>query len=177
MTVDKLWDVVKKLKRETSLEKTCYTYKNDLYMDPNIIASQVSVFENQLGINSSELRFENMTGKDLQTAAEMFLYLNMCPGEYNKEIPVGPLQKWFITWFTFYEDLLKKQSPDIILLTLNRIMKKTNDNAFEGMFFKRITNALKLKNEEIQSLLPGAERKIFSMGNSISLNNSQLEGM
>ena len=121
MTVDKLWSVVKKLKRETPLDKTCNLPNNDLYGYVDI-SSQVSVFGNQLGIKSSELRFENMTRKDLTTAAEMFIFLTMCPGVYNKELPAGGLKRRFIAWFTFYEDLLKNQSPDKILLTLNLLL-------------------------------------------------------
>ena len=67
-------------------------------------------------LTSSEKIFGNMTTGDLKTAAEMFIYLITCSSD-------SPLL------FKFYKDLLLKQ-PDQILLTLNRIMKLSNDTAF-----------------------------------------------
>ena len=107
-----------------------------------------------MGIISSEQIFENMTASDLQTAAKMFFFLYTCPGVVNQDIQSTKSQKWFVNWFTFYDDLFKT-SQDKILLTLNRIMTRTNDNGFNGKLFKRIAKLRNLEYERIQSLLPG----------------------
>jgi len=158
INVDKLWHVVKKLKRDTSLDKTCSL--NDLYDDNEIIESQVLTFEKYLVTKSSEQRLANMNAEDLQSAAEMFIYLNMCPGEYNKEFqPYGSLQKLVIAWFTFYEDLLKNKSLDIILLTLNRLMKNRAFGEHEMKMTRNVFNKarhlMKLENDINQRQLPG----------------------
>ena len=173
--MDKLWNIVKKLKRETLLDKSCSKRVKQLYTNGNI-AFQTSKLENELKIKSPEQRFENMTAKDLQTAAEMFIYLNMCPDMYKNYLHLSVLKKQFMAWFTFYEELLKNKPPDIILLTLNRMMKRTNDNGFKGTFFKLISNSLKLKNEEIQSLLPGPERNTSLLVNLESIETLNSDG-
>ena len=66
--------------------------------------------QNQLKITSSELIFENMTFWDLQTAAEMFLFLNSCPKDFK-------------SWFLFYEDLFQNDPLEVMVLKLNRILK------------------------------------------------------
>ena len=143
VNVDNKWKILRKIKRETPLNKVCNL--NGVFVDADI-SSIVKDVEIQLKIKSSYLIFENMTIWDLQTAAEMFLYLYTCPGVTSQE-------NWFINWFTFYNNLFKT-SPDMILLTLNRMMQSTNDNDFKGKLFKRVARLLHLKYESIQSLLP-----------------------
>ena len=45
----------------------------------------------------------------VDAAGEMFIYWNLCP-------------KFLYDWTQFYADLIQNASPDIILLTLNRII-------------------------------------------------------
>ena len=99
-----------------------------------------------------------MTSRDLKTAGEMFLYLYSCSGFTNSNFQATENGKWFINWFTFYNDLIQSP-PDLILLTLNRMMKSTDNNAFEEKFFKRIARFLHMKFKRIRDLLPGKEQK------------------
>ena len=74
----------------------------------NSILSRVKAVEQILKIESSENLNDNLTNAELQTAAEMLLYLNMCPDTIKP-------------WLLFYKDLFQTQSPDQIILTLNRL--------------------------------------------------------
>ena len=101
LSPDNAWNLIRKIKIESSLDSD---YCNDLEL-------QVQSFEYQLKVEPSRYRFENMTEKDLKTAAEMFLFMKSCPTE--------PLKPWFV----FYKHLFETQSLEQILLTLNRMMK------------------------------------------------------
>ena len=101
LSPDNAWNWIRKIKIESSLDSD---YCNDL-------ESQVQSFEYQLKVEPSRVRFENMTEKDLKTAAEMFLFMKICPTD--------PLKPWFV----FYKHLFETQSLEQILLTLNRMMK------------------------------------------------------
>ena len=93
----------------------------------NSIGEQVEAIEQQLNIQSSKdpyQRYENMTAKSLKHAAEMFIYLGSCP---------GPLAQWFL-FYTGWSDgksdssifSLLADQPDLIMLTLSRIMRGPN---------------------------------------------------
>ena len=74
------------------------------------IMPQVKAVEQILNIESSEQINDNKTNEDLKIAAEMFLYLFMCPETIKP-------------WTVFYKDLFLTQSPDQkIILTLNRVL-------------------------------------------------------
>ena len=72
---------------------------------------------NQFHINTSLEQFENVTRDNLETAAEMVLYMTPCS---------TPLKNWFM----FYADIFKNKHSAEILLALNRITKgkKTKEN-------------------------------------------------
>ena len=64
-----------------------------------------------------------MTDETFKTAGEMFFYLNLCP-------------KFMYKWKTLLLNLLKNNSLDIILQTLNRIMvtgNLKNDKSLEDI--------------------------------------------
>ena len=63
-----------------------------------------------------------MTTEDLTTAAEMFIFLNICPPSDQAN-----MQQWFTSWSKFFKDMFETQSPEIILLTLNRLTKIKDD--------------------------------------------------
>ena len=73
-------------------------------LSDNTMMSQVEAVEQMLLIESSELINvtlselninDTLTKEELQSAGEMFLYLNTCPNS-----------QWFKSWSTFYKDLL-----------------------------------------------------------------------
>ena len=119
-----IWKVVKKIKLETGLNKKCS--KNSIYdlgyylgySKEDNIKQQVLKVEKQLEVNSSDQIFYNMTVDDLKTAAEIFIYLNMCPPTDDTDT-----DQWFNNWNNFYIDLFETQSLEQILLTINRMTK------------------------------------------------------
>ena len=153
---EKIWRSVKKVKLETSLDTICD--RTGWYYDKLF---QVAAVEEQLQIESSEERFAKISLEDLNAAAEMFIYLNTCPRSFKP-------------WIEFYKYLFQTQSPNKIILSLNRIMKEAlnqKDVFLEKLahnLFKRMTYLLSLKYEEIQSLFPGTTKNI-----SFTLDMSQ----
>ena len=98
-----------------------------------------------------------MTREELQSSAEMFIYLIMCP-------------EALVPWFTYYKDLFLTKSVDQIILSLNRIMKTKSTQNMDAKvaenLLKRISNLMLLQFERIQNLLPG---KNLRNGSSIDL--------
>ena len=133
---------MKKVKLETSLDTTCD--RTGWYYDKLF---QVAAVEEQLQIQSSENRFAKISLEDMNAAAEMFIYLNTCPRSFKP-------------WIEFYKYLFQTQSPNKIILSLNRIMKEALNQKdvflkkLAHNLFKRMTPLLSLKYEEIQSILP-----------------------
>ena len=143
---ENIWKVVKNIKTELSLDLECRLSPDLLLYDDKM--SQVNLLENQLGIQSTEVKFENIGRENLKTAAEIYIYLNTCPDSLKP-------------WFLFYQDLFHNQSPNQIILTLNRMMKSRRTSQNENFLkiaktiFKEASTLLSLKYEEIQNLIPG----------------------
>ena len=130
-----------KLKYETPLDMSCDN-NNILSSDGRL--SLVSAMEQMLEIDPLK-QIEALTNEELQTAAEMFIYLNSCP------------TKWSKSWSSFYKDLFLTQPTNQIILTLNRMMKtksSEDDKLRAEKLMKRTSNLLSLNFERIQSLLP-----------------------
>ena len=132
------------------------------------VENQVAALEDHLSVQSSEVRFENIAAENLKTAAEMFMYLNTCPGNDS-------LKNWFRSWSLFYDDLFKAHNIDHIILTMNRIIKSNlppNKDAKVGSVLKRTAKLLSLKLGKIQSLLPGQSRNVTYTDDQ-SMNTSE----
>ena len=122
VSVDNIQNVVKTVKSGTSLDLSC--------IGDTILAQplyQVKAVEQMLQIESSEQINDTLTREELRTAGEMFLYLNMCPDEIKP-------------WIVFYKDLFQTQSPDQIILTLNRLIKGSRTHTNEH--FKELAEML-----------------------------------
>ena len=68
-----------------------------------------------------------MKDETLDSSAEIFVYLFSCPGQVAPRFTPPEMQKWFQAWFRFYSDLFKT-TPEQIILTLNRMMKRSIQN-------------------------------------------------
>ena len=178
ISTEKLWESVRKLKLQSSFDKECD--EDCILFSGTEKESQVGALENILETESSDDRLQNMTYESLKTAGEIFIYLNIHPGETLKP------------WFDFFKDLFQTQSPDKIVLTLNRIMKGPQNKYGYGsgdneaiqiitkMLFMRITDFFSLMYKELQTLLPGKERnikKIFQEDHTRRANDLSLEGI
>ena len=155
ISVDNISNAVKAIKHKSSLEKSCISRTVLLTSDNQM--TQVKAVEQELQLESSDQVVETMTKEELQFAAEMFIYLTMCP-------------ETIVHWFTYYNDLFLTKSVDQIILSLNRIMKtkSTQNTDAKGAenLLKRISNSMLLQFERIQNLLPG---KNLRNGSSIDL--------
>ena len=145
-----LWTELKKVKlvRKNSLfEYFCPASKG--YYDDQTILELVAEFEKQLNVTSTDLSFTNITSEDLLMAAEMFIYLIICPRlETDTE-------NWYGSWFKFNKDLLETESLGTIILTLNRLMKTTSNPQREigQKLFDKITTLLSLNYKQMKSML------------------------
>ena len=165
---------MKKVKLETSLDKSCG--QDSLYSPPKGFSrkdntlSQVLAVEEKLGIESSEQTLENMSRDDLKIAAQMYIYLIMCPATDDSSI-----QQWFNSWSTFYKNFFATQSPDQIILSLNRMTKVQPLSDVDGKvraekLFRKATSLLNLKYGDFQRLLP---RGTSNVSMNLSLNRRE----
>ena len=172
LSVNDIWIIVRKIKAQTPLECQWCCMDDGLYSDKKI---QLDKLEDAMGIVSSEIRFENITEDALKNAAEMFLYLNTCPTS-------NAWKKWFSSWSTFFNDLFDTKSPDIILLTLNRMMKLNDNPHYKNeigilkKIFKRTTTLFSLKYEDIQRMLPGVSTNVSIAEEIPSVKGFDIEG-
>ena len=97
--------VVKTIKSKTSQDLSCKYGE----FSEDATFSQVNAVEQKLKMESSEQKMETLTNEDLRTAAEMFIYLNMCPN------------LWFKFWASFYNDLFLQMTDKIILTSYSNI--------------------------------------------------------
>ena len=141
-----MWKIMKKIKTETSIYQACT--KEGLYEYDNILNQMVEVGI-RLKMVMSVDRLENMEPDELKKAAEMFLYINACPDPFFE-------QNTFMAFLKFYPDLFANKSPDLILLTLNRIKKTSNSqyakdlNIINEKIFKKAADLFRQKYEELE---------------------------
>ena len=155
ISVDNISNAVKAIKHKSSLEKSCIS--RTVLLSSDIQLMQVKAVEQELQLESSDQVIETMTNEELKSAAEMFIYLIMCP-------------EAIVPWFTYYNDLFLTKSVDQIILSLNRIMKTKSTQNMDAKvaenLLKRISNSMLLQFERIQNLLPV---KNLRNGSSIDL--------
>ena len=150
---ENLWKLLTKIKLEfvmKNMQKVskmdCYIYnpqKTGFIKDEDI-TNNVKSIEDGLNVMATDITFENITDEALEMAGEMFIYLNQCPG-------------YLYGWQLFYSDLLNGSPPDVIILTLNRILKSAKNSEdvianLAKMILGRITDLLQLKYEGILDL-------------------------
>ena len=126
----------------------------------------MSAIEKKLKVKPNGRLYKNMTREHLTIAAEMFIYLNICPSRDS-------LRFLFQSMVMFYKNLFESQSPTQIILTLNRMMKSNKKKglligkSIDEKLFKKLSTLLSLKYEEIQRILPIPRREL-----NVSLSSS-----
>ena len=134
----------------------------------------VMAVEEKLQVKSTDMRFNNITDADLNTAAQMIIYMcTTCTENSNPE------------WVRFYFNLFKTQSPNEIILTLNRlqvILSSVNNYITRfGVFetnlklFNRTKAILGLKHKQIRGLIPRKPYN-FDVQHNTSINNLRAKG-
>ena len=142
---DELWTLIKKVKRENTLESlniipnlSCTKSVDRVISVPHNMEIDFKYYlKDELERKTNTYYFDedlnksyNFTNNCLNTASNMFLYYNMCP-------------KFIYEWSRFFVDLMNNSPPDVIVQTLNRIMvtaKMKNDknvrNIVKNLFWK-----------------------------------------
>ena len=134
---DKMWKLIKNISINTEFEEGC-----DFGFYSNMTA-QVEAVERSLNTYPSEDILGDISDETLKKAAKIFIYLNPCVDLMRP-------------WISFYKDLFQNKSPDIILLTLNRILKTKNskDDLHEitKKIFRKTASIFSLKYKEIRNM-------------------------
>ena len=134
--IGEIWRAVRIVRSETLTSKFRCSYNHLL----NNQVSQVAAVEQLLGIESSDQPINNISNRTLKSSADAFIYLAVCPGKYN-------------AWARFYKDIFETESPNNILLALNRIMKKTNIEM--GILGTVARNSFRVVTEALKQNIPG----------------------
>ena len=120
------------------------------------INSQIVEVGKKLNVQLSERTLENMASAHLEKAAEMFIYLNLCLSS----------DEWGNKWFSFYSDLFKTKTLDVIILTLNRILKTSqtsDDIRMAKSLLIKTTTLFSLNHQKIRSLIVQGQKLNISI--------------
>ena len=136
---DSVWKVVKEV-RIHYLHKNAYSLCDPistLLNERDVQANTMKVFE-KLGLNITDDLFENVPEPTLQTAGDMFIYLNSCP---------SPL-------LSLYTDLFKNASSRDIILTLRGILKTSTkgENKIALKIWTKIMDEMELNFKWIEKV-------------------------
>ena len=126
---ENVWKIVKKTRisfLSECLDKRCQ-YHNPLLIN-SIIEKNINILAAELNLNTTSGTNANMSNKNLQTAVEMFTYLNYCPSF----IPPHAL-------LTAY--LSKTGTPREIILALTSAMK-TSQNVIKKRGYQTIRHTI-----------------------------------
>ena len=148
-----MWHVAKRIKSLTSLDD--YSCDGSGLYNYNDLSYQVDKVEQQLGVDSSDVIYQNMSAEHLKGVGELFVYLNACPQ--------ASLSWWLKPLTIFYKNLIKTKSPFEILLTLNRFTKTLRDvNAIRTIedLFVRATQLFNVDYKNVQNILHVADDAI-----------------
>ena len=158
-STETIWNIVKESK--TSQLNFATGDCDEHGLDKKIV-SHVKAVENLLNMNESTEIFRDITDKSLKVAGEMFLYLNSCPYESY------PFE--FELWFKFYDNLFKNKSPEVIVLTISRMLKGKGNHSNKRLkttanqLFTRLTSLLSLKYRNIQNITQGLSYSSWNGG-------------
>ena len=158
-STETIWNIVKESK---SSQVNFDTGACDEHGLDKKIVSHVKAVENLLNINESTEIFRDITDESLKVAGEMFLYLNSCPYESY------PFE--FEFWFKFYDDLFKNKSPEVIVLTISRMLKGKGNHSNKRLkttanqLFTRLISLLSLKYRNIQNITRGLSYSSWNGG-------------
>ena len=125
-------------------------------LEDSHIEKQVNKIESKVYVtppDSPESILENMDNTTLKHAADMFIYLNSCPQSIK-------------SWILLYKDLIMWKTRDVLVLTLNRILKA--ESIGQNDEFKEIAKSIL---EKVQIDLSLQYKEI------LNINNGKMESM
>ena len=125
-------------------------------LEDSHIEKQVNKIESKVYVtppDSPESILENMDNTTLKHAADMFIYLNSCPQSIK-------------SWILLYKDLIMWKTRDVLVLTLNRILKA--ESIGQNDEFKEIAKSIL---EKVQIDLSLQYKEI------LNINNGKMKSM
>ena len=147
-----IWIILRNIKIEDSSERVCNNQGVISESSSFSVLSAVRQVEDKLGLVSTDEVFENMTSDELlETAGEMYLYLISC----------YPLVD---TLTAFFKNFFRIQPPDVILMTLNRIIKSQGNSEIKYIsilsstaekLFSKISTQFSLQYQHIKNMTLG----------------------
>ena len=147
-----IWIILRNIKIEDSSERVCNNQGVISASSSFSVLSAVMQVEDKLGLVSTDEVFENMTSNGLlETAGEMYLYLISC----------YPLVD---TLTAFFKNFFRIQPPDVILMTLNRIIKSQGNSEIKYIsilsstaekLFSKISTQFSLQYQHIKNMTLG----------------------
>ena len=147
-----IWIILRNIKIEDSSERVCNNQGVISASSSFSVLSAVRQVEDKLGLVSTDEVFENMTSDGLlETAGEMYLYLISC----------YPLVD---TLTAFFKNFFRIQPPDVILMTLNRIIKSQGNSEIKYIsilsstaekLFSKISTQFSLQYQHIKNMTLG----------------------
>ena len=145
---ENVWKKVKLTRKSFLFVKetlsACQFNSNLILLSPKVMQENQNKVEKELGINAKSTTYKNVSERTLQTAAEMFTYLNQCPQEHKL--------------LSFYKDLFKSAPLKDVILALTSIMKTTNNLEKEKSvnIFRKVMESINLLNyEDLQIIIKG----------------------
>ena len=114
---ENVWKLVKKTRKSfliTNKQLDCNIHK--VLLVDNLIKSNIDSLAEKLQLNPTSTPNENVSHKTLETAGEMFTYLNYCPNKLESiivQILENGTPKDIILAFTREGFLLKKINPKL----------------------------------------------------------------
>ena len=142
-----IWSILKSIKTKyfllSNVADVCQA--RDTFQSNDQINENIDLLQDQLRINRTpeDLSLNDSKGA-LNSIGEMFIYLNYCSKDMDP-------------WVLLSKDLFLKQSPDLIILTLNRIIKmfekQKKDISFATKIMEKITSVLSLNYQHIDDVL------------------------
>ena len=132
-----VWKIVKEIRKSYLSEQSdpkCQ-YSNTLLSDNDMKITDEKL-SSYMKMKVKEGLYKNVTDKTLQTAAEMFMYLNICPKKHLNE---------------FLKELTISASPRKILLALISVIKTTRNAAkiISTKIFIKAMEMFQLQNYKI----------------------------
>ena len=166
---ENVWKLVKEARKSLFLAKNkqmdCDFYKV-LFVD-NLIKFNIDSLAEKLEMNPTSVPNENVSHKTLETAGEMFTYLNYCPNKLESiitnvmengtpkdiilalSIPLKALPK---VERKSINKILSKVMESLKLETYKKIQMITKGICYTNDTFSRCTSKMRLTDEDIEQL-------------------------
>ena len=121
--VEKFWEkVIETRENKSSLGLGVSSCQDGLTKHYPYVRVLVDALEDRLGFKAPKDVDKSVTNETINAAAEMFIYLTYCRKDSQA------------AWAQLYRNLFQNHNPDMILITLNRLMKTSQHDVAKELF-------------------------------------------